>query len=139
MASKIYPLGLQVILNSALHLEEAAMKVIIVDGTITYNSAHDFLADVSAGIVDGTAAIALTTPLVTVSTTTIKLDAADTGLTWSAVTDANDVGAAIVYNDTTVAGTSPLIAFLDATDLVTNGSDVTLTFNASGIFTIDCA
>jgi len=139
MASKIYPLGIQNMFKTVRHLEEAGMKVIIVDGTVTYDVAHDFLDDVSAGIVDGTAAIALTTPAVTVSTTTLKFDAADTGLTWAAVTDANDVGAAIVYNDTGTPATSSLIAFLDATDLVTNGSDVTLTFNASGIFTIDCA
>ena len=54
------------------------------------------------------------------------------------MTDADDVGGAVVFNDTGTPSTSPLLAFLDATDLVTNGSDVTLTFNASGIITITC-
>ena len=100
MASKIYAKGLVNILETARHLEEAGMKVILVDGTVTFNTAHDFLDDVSAGIVDGTAAIALTNPAVTESAGVITFDADDTGLTWSSVTDANDVGAAIVYNDT---------------------------------------
>lgn len=139
MASKIYPLGLKTIFETVRHLEEAGMKVVLVDGLTTYNAAHDFYDDISAGVVDGTAAIALTNPLVTVTGTVVKFDADDTGLTWSAVSDANDVGAAVVYNDTGTPGTSPLVAFLDATDLVTNGSDVTLTFNASGIFTIETA
>jgi uncharacterized protein (DUF1684 family) len=139
MASKIYAKGLMNMLKTVRHLEEANMKVVLVDGTVTFNTAHDFYDDISAGVVDGTAAIALTSPAVTEAAGVVKFDAADTGLTWTAVSDANDVGAAIVYNDTGTPGTSSLIAFLDATDLVTNGSDVTLTFNASGIFTLNVA
>jgi len=99
----------------------------------------NFYDDISAGLVSGTAAIALTNPVVTEAAGVVKFDADDTGLTWSAVSDAGGVGAAIVFNDTGTPGTSPLIAFLDATNLVTNGSDVTLTFNASGIFTLNVA
>lgn len=139
MASKIYAKGLMELLSSARHCEEAGVKVVLVDGTVTFNQLHDFLDDISAGIVDGTAAIALTNPVVTESAGVVKFDADDTGLTWSAVSDVNDVGAAIVYNDTGTPGTSPLIAFLDAADLTTNGSDVTLTINASGIFTLNVA
>jgi hypothetical protein len=139
MASKIYGKGLAAILESARHLEEAGMKVVLVKGTYTFNGAHDFYDDVSASVVAGTSPIALTSPAVTESAGVITFDAADTGLTWSSVTDAADVGGAIVFNDTGTAGTSPLISFNDATDLVTNGSDVTLTFNASGIFTLNVA
>lgn len=143
MASKIYPLGLKAILESARHLEETSgggtMKVALVKGTYTYSTAHDFYDDVSASLVSGTAPIALTSPEVTVNAAVVKFDAADTGLTWTDVSDADDVGGAVVFNDTGTPGTSPVIAFLDATDLVTNGSDVTLTFNAGGILTIDCA
>lgn len=138
MASTIYPQGLKVFLETVRHLEEAQMKVVLVDGTVTYNVAHDFYDDISAGVVDGTAPIALTNPLVTVASNVLKFDADDTGLTWSSVSDANNVGAAIVFNDTGTPSTSPIVAFLDAADLTTNGSDVTLTFNASGIFTITC-
>lgn len=139
MASKIYSKGLKAILESARHLEEAGMKVVLVNNATTFNAAHDFYDDISAGLVSGTAAIALTSPAVTESAGVITFDAADTGLTWTAVSDAGGVGAAIVFNDTGTPATSPLIAFLDAADLATNGSDITLTFNASGIFTLNVA
>jgi hypothetical protein len=139
MASKIYAKGLATILKSVRHLEEASVKVALMKGTLAFNQAHDFWDDVSTSIVSGTSAIALTSPAVTESAGVVTFDAADTGLTWSSVTDASDVGAAVVFIDTGTAGTSPLVAFLDATDLVTNGSDVTLTFNASGIFTLNVA
>lgn len=143
MASKIYPLGIDKILSSALSLEAEAvdegMYVVLVKGTYSFNTAHDFYDDIAASIVDSEDPIILTNPEVTTSTAVVKLDADDTGLTWSGVTDADDVGGAVVYYNTGTAGTSPLIAFLDATDLTTNGSDVTLTFNASGIFTLNLA
>jgi hypothetical protein len=139
MASKIYAKGLKTLLETVRHCEEAGMKVVLVNNATTFNTAHDFYDDISAGLVSGTAAIALTNPVVTEAAGVVKFDADDTGLTWSAVSDAGGVGAAIVFNDTGTPSTSPLIAFLDAADLVTNGSDVTLTFNASGIFTLNVA
>jgi hypothetical protein len=112
---------------------------VLVKGTYTFDAAHDFYDDIAASIVDSEDPIILTNPEVTTSTTTVKFDADDTGLTWTTVTDTDDVGGAVVYYNTGTAGTSPLIAFLDAADLTTNGSDVTLTFNASGIFTLNLA
>ena len=143
MASKIYPLGIDKILSSALSLEAEAsgngMYAVLVKGTYTFSTAHDFYDDIAASIVDSEDPIILTNPEVTTSTAVVKFDADDTGLTWSGVTDTDDVGGAVVYYNTGTAGTSPLIAFLDAADLTTNGSDVTLTFNASGIFTLNLA
>ena len=143
MASKIYPLGIDKVLSSTFSLEDEAvgtgMYVVLVKGTYSFNSAHDFYDDIAASIVDSEDPIILTNPEVTTSTTTVKFDADDTGLTWTTVTDTDDVGGAVVYYNTGTAGTSPLIAFLDAADLTTNGSDVTLTFDADGIFTLNLA
>lgn len=138
MASKIYPLGLCNILESTKHLGDGNVKVVLVKGTYTYSTAHDFYDDVSSYLVSGTAAKTLAGYDCTVATAVIKFDANDP-TAWTAVTDADDVGAAVVYYDTGTPGTSPLIAFCDGTDLDTNGSDVTLSFSSSGIFTIDCA
>ena len=63
-------------------------------------------------------------------------DAAD--VTFSAVS--GDVSeAVVVYRDSGVAGTSELIAYIDtATGLpvTPNGGDITITWNASGIFSL---
>lgn len=137
MASKPYPLGFAAALKAGLDWDNTSnWKVMLVKGTLAYNAAHDFLDDVAAGIVDGTSAKVLSDIDVTVAGTTVKVDATDPAA-WEAVDDAAAVGAAILYYDTTVAGTSPIISFNDGTNLTTNGSNVTLTFNAAGIFTFD--
>lgn len=62
----------------------------------------------------------------------IVYDAADP--TWTAVAGGSTVGWICIFkfvsND---AGSTP-IAILDITDIITNGQDIIITFNASGIF-----
>jgi hypothetical protein len=62
------------------------------------------------------------------------------------VFDANDititavsgdtVEAVVLYKDTGSSATSPLLAWFDVSQFTPNGSDVTVTFNASGLFAI---
>lgn len=92
-------------------------------GTYTYSSAHDFYNDVS-GVVG--------TPQTLGSKTTTSgvADAAD--VTFTAVSG-NTVEALIIYKDTGVSSTSPLIAYIDsATGLAAtpNGGDITVTWDS---------
>ena len=130
MASKMYPLGIELILEAPYDIEDGNVKFALT--TTTYNSAHDLYADVSASTV-GTP-IALDTPAITVAGTTLKFDATDTGLTWNAVAAGSTITGVIAYYD---GATKPLIAFLDCTDTATNGGNITVEINASGVFTID--
>ena len=137
MASKLYPAGIAAAMKAAIDWDATdKWKVVLVKGTLSYNAAHDFYDDISASIVDSEDPKLLDDFDVTVSTTTVKFDATDP-VAWTSVDDADDVGAAVVYYDTGNAATSPLFSFNDGTDLTTNGSDVTLEFNASGIGTLD--
>lgn len=62
----------------------------------------------------------------------IVYDAADP--TWTAVASGSTVGWCVVFKlVTNDAGSTP-IAVIDLTDTPTNGGDITVTFNASGIF-----
>jgi hypothetical protein len=60
----------------------------------------------------------------------VVYDAADA--TWSAVAGGSTVGWCIIYKDD--GGNGVPIAALDITDTPTNGGDITVQFNASGIF-----
>lgn len=116
--------------SSNISLSSGTVKVILVDSAdYTYNAAHDFLDDVPAG-----ARVATTAALTGKSVTNGLFDADDT--TFATVTgDTSEV--LIYYIDTGVEATSRLVYFCDsATGLAVtpNGSSISLTHNASGIF-----
>jgi hypothetical protein len=131
MANAIYPLYKQALLDGAANtdINDLTVKVALVDtGVYTYNAAHEFLTSLT-GVV-GTAQ--------TINATTVVNGLFDgDNVTYSAVTG-NSVEALVIYIDTTVAGTSRLVAFIDSGvtgfPVTPNGGDITVTWNVSGIF-----
>lgn len=133
MANAIYPKYKEAILQSAANSNMSAgtVKVALVDtGTYTYNAAHEFLTSLT-GVV-GTAAT-----LASKTFTNGVFDAAD--VTYTAVTGSS-AEALVIYIDTGTAGTSRLIAYIDTgftgLPVTPNGADITVTWNASGIFAL---
>ncbi len=131
MANAIYPLYKQALLDAAANtdLNDGTVKVALIDtGTYSYNSAHEFFSSVS-GVVGTPQTIANTT------VTTGLFDGDN--VTFSAVTG-NSVEALLIYIDTGTAATSRLVAWLDTSvtglPVTPNGGDITITWNASGIF-----
>jgi hypothetical protein len=110
-------------------LTTCPVKVALIDtGTYTYSAAHDFLNDIS-GVV-GTAQ--------TIANTTVTTGLFDgDNVTFTAVSGAT-VEALIIYIDTGNAATSRLVAYIDTgvtgLPVTPNGGDITITWNASGIF-----
>ena len=132
MASKMYPLGMEIILETPYDIEGELIKFALT--TDSYDAADDVIGDISAVV--GTA-IALTNPVVSVSSTTLKFDADDTDLTWSAVAGGSSLTGVICYYD---GATKPLVSFNEfAAPVATNGGDITVTIHSSGIFTIAMA
>lgn len=138
MANAIYPLFKQEILkgtaNNLLNSTEGATGVFaaLVDtGLYTYSAAHQFYSSL-AGVV-GTDQEILTKTQVTGT-----FDGTD--LTYAAVTG-NSVEAVVLYRKNAGANTTwPLIAFIDTgvtgLPVTPNGGNITITWNASGIFTL---
>jgi len=135
MANAIYPLYKQALMqaDSDVDLVTGDVKAALVDTDVyTYSAGHQFLSDLS-GVV-GTA-VSLTTKAVG---TDGSYDSDNP--TWSAVAGGTTVEAIVLYIDTTVAGTSRLVAYLDTGQtglpFTTNGGDVTYTVDAGGWFTL---
>jgi hypothetical protein len=130
MANAIYPKYKQALLDgdTNIDLNDGTVKAAL--STATYSSAHDFYDDVSASTVGTPQTIANTT-------VTDGLFDGD-NVTYTAVAGGSTVTAIIIYIDTGSAATSRLVAFIDTGvtgfPLTTNGGDVTVTWNASGIF-----
>ena len=124
-----YPLGFQALGSNALlgtqiDLVNDTIKVVAVNASYTYSAAHQYLSDLGGNTV-GTAA-ALTSK----SVGSGLFGAATTTLT--AVPNGSTVVALVIYKDTGVAGTSPLIAFFDTAQglpLTGNGGDVNLVWD----------
>ena len=136
MASAIYPKFKQQILGAGTNtdLTSGTVKCVLVDtGTYTYSTSHEFLSDVAGGARIGTPQ--------TIGSKTVTngvFDGAD--ITFPSVSGAS-VEALLIYVDTGVEATSPLVVFIDSAD-VTNlpatpsGSDIPVIWNASGIFAL---
>lgn len=126
MANALYDLGREGFLGGDIDWDANDIKAVLVDtGAYTVNLAtHQFLSDIPSG-----ARIATSANLSGKTKTAGVADAND--VTFTAVSGAS-VEALVLYQDTGVAGTSRLIAYIDtATGLpvTPNGSDITVTWD----------
>lgn len=124
MANALYDLGREGFLAGNISWSGDTIKAALVDtGVYTVNLAtHQYYSSVS-GVVG--------TPQ-TLGTKTVTLGVADAAdVTYTALTG-NSCEAIVIYKDTGVAGTSPLIAYIDtATNLpvTPNGGDVGISWD----------
>jgi hypothetical protein len=131
MASVIYPKFKQLCMGLGCGSgtrPTGTLKAVCIDtNDVPYNAAHDYYDDVSAAAVG--------TPVEITSPTFVDgvLDGANVTLT-SVTGDQSE--AVIVFLDTGVAGTSPLVCFIDSgtgLPVTPNGGNITITWNGSGI------
>lgn len=133
MANAIYPKFKEALMQAASNSSLAGtVKVALVDtGVTAYSAAHDFYDDISAAVVGTPQAIGNKTY------TNGTLDGDD--VTFTAVSGSS-AEAIVIYIDTGNPATSRLVAYLDTGQtglpVTPNGGDITITWNASGIFTL---
>ena len=121
MANRLYPKGAEKILSGSINLISDTIKVALLSDAYTYSSSHEFLSDVSAS------ALNTDQTLGTKSVTNGVFDAADS--VYTAVASGANARYLAIYKDTGVAGTSPLIYFVDTVTglpMATNGGDITV-------------
>ncbi len=130
MASALYPIGKKAVLDAGVNFDTDTIKAVLIDtGTYTYSAAHDFYNDLS-GVVGTAQTIANTT------TTAGTFDGDN--VTYTAVSGAT-VEAIVLFKDTGNVATSALIAYIDSgtgLPVTPNGGDITVSWHASGIFSI---
>jgi hypothetical protein len=133
MANAIYPLYKQALLDASANvdLNDGTVKVALVDtGTYTYSASHDFYNDLS-GVVG--------TPQEILNTTVTNGVFDGDNVTFTTVTG-DTVEALVIYIDTSDAATSRLVAYIDTgvtgLPVIPNGGDLTINWNASGIFAL---
>lgn len=134
MANAIYPKYKEALLDglSNIDIKDGTVKVTLVDlADYTYSAAHDFIDDVPSGARVATATLSGKT------VTSGTFDADDA--TFTSVT--GDQSEALVFwIDTGTEATSRLVYFCDTgvtgLPVTPNGGNISLAFNASGIFSL---
>jgi hypothetical protein len=139
MASKWYGKGLLKVMNGSIDLLNDTIKVILVTSSYTYDADHDFANDVSGnelsvsgytGGFGGAGRKTLANKSMADDTTNNRIEFDADDLTWTALGAGQTLGGAVLVKEITNDAASEIIAFLDPSDLVLNGSDVTFVWNA---------
>lgn len=127
MADAWYPKHKEALLQATSGSSLAGtVKAILVDtGTYTYSAAHEFRSSLS-----GTGGTAQT--LGSKTFTNGLFDAAD--ITFTAVAGTVSYEAVVLYIDNGSAAADRLVAYIDSlSDVTSNGGDITISWNASGV------
>lgn len=129
MASQLYPKGKKKILDADIDFLVDTFKLLLIDtADETYNAADEWHSDIT-----GAGIVATSGALTGLSTTSGVLDATDS----SFVTVSGDpCEAVILFKDTGVSGTSPLIAWWDIPTYTPSGVTAAVVFSASGLFSL---
>jgi hypothetical protein len=129
MSSQLYPLGKKAILDGDIDLLVDAIKVLGIDtADETYNAADQFHANITG------AGIVFTSGALTGKTTTAGVFNAN-DINVLAITG-DTIEALILFKDTGVSATSPLIAWFDIPTYTPTGVAGDVIWHASGLFAI---
>jgi hypothetical protein len=140
MANAVYPIWKSAILQASTNsaLTSTNVRTAFIDtGTYTYNAAHDFYNDLT-GVFPNTRATGVALGSKTYTNGTF--DAADATFTAFSNGSVSLEAITIYIDDGTADASSRLVLFLDTSitgmPFTPSGSDVTIAWNASGIFTL---
>jgi len=137
MASVLHLKGIEQAYLGNIDMESDTIKMAFMETTFTPNSGTDsFYSDISASISAGSTDQTLANVDIRIDTgnSRVEMDADDISLS----TQSFSSNKILVYKDTGTASSSPVILTLDldATIAPLSG-DVTITFNAEGLFAIN--
>jgi hypothetical protein len=132
MANAVYPKAREQGMGAGLDLLNADVRAVLVELPVyVYSDTHEFLSSVAAG-----ARVAVTDSLSGKSVTNGVFDADDISI---ASVSGDVVAAIVVYSHTGNEATSRLLCYIDSGvgfPFTPNGGQLTITWNASGIFAL---
>ena len=135
MANTVYPKALGTIADAGVNLSSATLKALAVKSPQAYNSANQYVSDLTAADI-----IVRSAALTSVTTTNGVITSAN--FTLPACTSGDTIIAVVLYHDSGADASSDLLAWIDtdassvAISQLCNGGDVSVTVNASGLFSI---
>jgi hypothetical protein len=128
VASQLYPKGAAHLLGLSTKVDLVADNIKVLFYSGSFGSGHEFVSDLT-----GASIIARSGNLAGKTVTSGVFDANDitvTAVSGSAFTHV------ILYKDSGADASSPLVAIFDIASFTPTGGDVSVIFNASGLFSI---
>jgi len=137
--SAFYLAGKKKILQGDIDLLNDTIKVAFMAPAYAPNiDTEDFYDDISASIASGSTDQTLSSKALNIDTTNdrVEFDAADLSIPNETISGGTDM--MVVYKDTGVPATSPLICFIDIAEgtLTPVNGTLAVTWNAEGIFAV---
>ena len=140
MANALYPKWKEQLLQFTANnnLSAGTVKVALVDTAVYTYASSDQFYDAGTGTDVQSATVGTPQTIGSKTFTDGVFDGAN--VTFTAVPGTTTVEALVIYIDTGTPTTSPLVAYIDTSvtglPVTTNGGDITVTWNASGIFAL---
>lgn len=135
MANHLFPKGRQKFLEGGVAWLSDTIKVTAVTSAYVQSDAHEFISSVGAG-----SRVVTSGALTSKTSTNGSADAAD--VVYAAVPGGSTIVGLVVWKDTGVEATSPVLAWYDTKadttpiSVPTNGGDITVAWAAGGLFTL---
>jgi len=133
--SKVYNNGLLKLLDGTIDFENDTIKLLLVDTNHSFDKTHEFVDDISGNEASGASRKTLSNASISLDSGNDRVEFDADDISYTAL-DAGTIASAIIYKEVTDDTDSLLIADIDFSDLVTNGSDVDLQVNSEGFFFI---
>ena len=135
--SAFYLSGKKKVMEGSIALLTDTIKVAFMAPAYAPNiDTEDFYDDISASIAAGSTDQTLASKALNIDTSNdrVEFDAADISIASETISGGTDM--MVIYKDTGVAGTSPLIAYIDIAEgtLIPVSGTLSITWNAEGIF-----
>lgn len=133
MSNALYPLWKQEVEKGTANtaLNAGNVYATLVTSAYTYSAAHQFRSSLTGTTLDSAAALAATTY------TNGQFGASN--MTFSAVAAGTTFNAVVIWINTGVAATSPLVAYFDTEvglPVTSNGSDIVCAWSGTGLFAL---
>lgn len=137
--SAFYNSGKKKLMEGSIALLTDTIKIAFMAPSYSPNiDTEDFYDDISGSIASGSTDQTLASKALNIDTTNdrVEFDAADISIASETIAGGTDM--IVVYKDTGVPGTSPLIAYIDIAEgtLAPINGTLAITWNAEGIFAI---
>lgn len=137
MVSKMYPKGLEELAAGNVNwATDTDIQVLLLNASGVYDETHNFVSQIVANEITGTTRQVLTGKAVTRDAANDRVIHSAADANFPSVPAAQTVNAAVVFKQVTNDADSYLLAYLDGTNVSTDGTDIPLKFNATtGVFT----
>ena len=129
MASQLFPQGAAHLLGKSTKVDLVADTIKILFYSASITTTWEFVSDLTSGSI-----VARSSALSGKTTTNGVFDAND--ITISAVSGSAFTHVVLYKDDGVADSSSPLVAVFDITSFTPTGADVSVVFNASGLFSI---